>query len=154
MSPWELTPKQLTQASLSDQFGRAQVVGWAWLGSIGGCGLPDRSGFQPFVGGSVWPDWNKRVTYFSSTDILSQNIRGNPIDVQEQQPSFYGLDQEGVWMVSVGVGPNAGEANKRIQYEHRHSHTYTNTSHQHTHTHSNPHPCSHSPHSHTLKIIE
>jgi hypothetical protein len=44
-------------------------------------------------------------------------------------------------MVRVGVGPNAGEANKRIEYEHRHLHTYTNTSHRYMHTHSHPHLC-------------
>ncbi len=53
-----------------------------------------------------------------STDISSKNFRGNPIDVQEQHPTFYWLDQEGVWMARVCVGPNAGEANKRIQYAH------------------------------------
>jgi len=28
-------------------------------------------------------------TATSSTDILPKNIRGNPIDVQEQRPTFY-----------------------------------------------------------------
>ncbi len=34
MSPWELTSKQLTQTSLSDQFGWAQVVGWGLLAAV------------------------------------------------------------------------------------------------------------------------
>ncbi len=35
-----------------------------------------------FVGRFLWTDT-------SSTDIFSKKIRGNPIDVQEQQPAFY-----------------------------------------------------------------
>jgi hypothetical protein len=72
MSPWELTPKQLTQTSLSDQFCRARMSCWARLGSIGAYGLPDRSRLQTFLSGSGWPDWNKRITYFSSPRPLCQ----------------------------------------------------------------------------------
>jgi hypothetical protein len=66
MSPWEFTTNQLAQISLSDQFVWAQVVCWAWVESIGSCGLPDGSGLKTFLGGSGWPDWNKRIKYFSS----------------------------------------------------------------------------------------
>jgi len=86
MSPRELTPNQLTQTSLSDQFGRAQVVGWDLLAAVTcltvvGCSL--------FWAGVVDPTEIDELHIFRRQDRLSTDILSTAVCSQKLRRQIF-----------------------------------------------------------------